>query len=185
MPSRRQNISRRSPSSQSRIDSARVGIQYLFTGRSSVGTRSSTPNSPKTPRPTLGLGDLPSTRLVIPYLTRSASVRSESSSTRSLRSPNTPLSSRPATSNSLRQQTARSNISTIPPQVRHNSSRFVRVDPAEELLAELAQDGRRRRKTKSRPRDRTCARKVKNKKIRSKILSCFISGLVRYPPSRL
>ena len=189
MPPTRQTTSRRSPTTQSlrrgsssRFENVRTGIQQLFTGRSSVGMRSHSPESPKTPRPTLGIQDLPSTRLVIPYLARSASSRSDRSSPRSPYNPETPLSSRPITPNSLRQQIEQPSISTIPPQVRHNSSRrFVGIDPAEQYLAELAQDGRRRRRTKSRPKHRKCAPKIKNKKIRSKILSCFISGLVCFP----
>jgi len=188
MPPIRQSTSRRSPTNSSRpappsrLENVRTGIQHLFSGRSSVGTRAPTPESPKTPQPTLGLQRLPSTRLNIPYLTRSESDRSRRSH-RAQRSPNTPLSSRPITPNSLQQQIQQSNVSTIPPQVRHNSQRrFVGIDPAEQHLAELAQDGRRRRRTKSRKADRhKCAPKIKNRKIRSKILSCFISGIVRSP----
>jgi hypothetical protein len=58
----------------------------------------------------------------------------------------------------------------------------VGVDPAELHLAELAETGRRRRQRKARERERRCMPKIKNKKIRAKILSCFISGLVKIPP---
>ena len=188
MPPVRQGTSRRSPSTRSsrsvpssRLDNMRTSIQQLFSGRSSVG-RPQSPESPKTPRPALGLQDLPSTRLVIPYLTRSASDSSRSAhspTSSSPRSPDTPISSRAITPNALRQQTEY-NISAIPPQVRRNSTRrFVGVDPAEQHLAQLAQDGRRRRQ-KSRKQSRKCGPKVKNPKIRSKIISCLISGMVRY-----
>jgi hypothetical protein len=186
MPSARQNTSRRSPTSQSsrpapssRLENVRISIQGLFTGRSIVGARASSPESPKTPRPTIGPQNLPSTRLIIPYLTRSASDRSARSSHRSPRNPDFPLSSRPITPNSLRQQIEQPNLSTIPPRVRHNDSRRFGVDPAEQHLAQLAQDGRRRRRAKRRSKEnRRCAPKIKNRKIRSKILSCFISGMV-------
>jgi hypothetical protein len=178
----------------SRLENVRVGLNSLFTGRSRVGrgrVESQTPESPKTPRPALGLRELPSTRLHIPYLTRTNSSRTSrnnsiSSVSRSTQSPLTPISSRPLTPNSFRQQTQQHtrdpSATSIPPPVRWTSTRrFVGVDPAELHLAELAQAGRRRRKRKARSVERRCAPKIKNRHIRSKILSCFISGLVSYP----
>jgi hypothetical protein len=176
----------------SRLENVRVGLNSLFTGRSRVGrvrVESQTPESPKTPRPALGLRELPSTRLHIPYLTRTNSSRNNSISSvsrRSTQSPLTPISSRPLTPNSFRQQTQQHfrdpPATSIPPPVRRTSTRrFVGVDPAELHLAELAQAGRRRRKRKARSVERRCAPKIKNRHIRAKILSCFISGLVSHP----
>jgi hypothetical protein len=181
----------------SRLENVRVGLNSQFSGRSRVGTvRSQTPQSPKTPRPALGLRELPSTRLHIPYLTRTNSSRTSrnnsisSVSRRSTQSPLTPISSRPLTPNSFRQQTQQHSrdpsATSIPPPVRRTSTRrFVGVDPAELHLAELAQAGRRRRKRKPRSLERRCAPKIKNRHIRMKILSCFISGLVNYPLSKV
>jgi hypothetical protein len=172
----------------SRLDNVRIGLNSLFTGRSRVGTvRSRTPESPKTPRPTLGLRELPSTRLHIPYLTRTNSSRNNSISSispRSTQSPLTPISSRPLTPNSFREQTQQhgrgASVGSIPPPVRRSSTRFVGVDPAELHLAELARVGRRRRNRKARSSERRCAPKIQNRRIRWKILNCFISGLVNY-----
>ena len=179
----------------SRLENVRVGLNSLFIGRSRVGrarVETETLVSPKTPRPTLGLRELPSTRLHIPYLTRTNSSRTSrnnsisSVSRRSTQSPPTPISSRPLTPNSFRQQaqhqTRDALATSIPPPVRRASTRrFVGVDPAELHLAELAQAGRRRRNRKTRGVERRCAPKIKNRHIRAKILSCFISGLVSYP----
>ena len=198
MPPIRQNNSRRSPSDRSsrpsqssRLEGVRAGIHQLFTGRSTVGPRSPTPDSPKTPRFVLGLPNLPTTRLNVPYLTRTPSVPHRSNTQRSNNLPSasshpaeshtTPISSRPITPNSLRQQIQQPAVSAVPSHVRHNSARrFVGVDPAEQHLAELAEAGRERRRHKRRCRERTCAPKIKNRKIRAKILSCFISGMVDF-----
>jgi hypothetical protein len=194
MPSTRQSSSRRSSTTQSsrpapsRLENVRAGINQLFTGRSTVGrVRSQPPESPKAPRLVLGLQNFSSTRLAVPYLNRTATSTPTppsptAASPRSAHSPSTPLSSRPITPNALRHHTSRQpSVSTIPPQVRHNSSRrFVGIDPAEVHLAELANVGRQRRKNKPKQSERTCAPKIKNRKIRAKILSCFISGLVNY-----
>ena len=190
MPPVRQNGHRRQISSESsrerpsRLEGIRTGVNHLFSGRSRVGTpRSRTPESPKTPRLALGLGNFSSTRLVIPYLTRTNTNPSPSPTRHD---PHSPISSRPITAHSLRQQTTILPTSSVPPHVRQNSHsarRFVGVDPAELHLADLADSGRRRRRNKTRQREPRCAPKIKNRKIRAKILSCFISGLVRIPPA--
>jgi len=188
----------------SRLGSIRAGVHGLFSGQSTVERARShsvdTPESPKTPRPVfprpvVGLQNLPSPRLHIPYLTRSRSQRSaRSHHSNNSQSSITPLSprvpepsfiSQPISPNSLRQHVAQSNISAVPPQARRNAGRrFDGLDPAELALAELAQDGRTRRRVKnrnaSRRDNRICGPKIKNKKIRSKILSCFISGMVNF-----
>lgn len=191
MPPIRQNNPRRSPSGRlsrpspsSRLEGVRAGIHQLFSGRSAVGPRSPTPDSPKSPRFVLGLPNLSTTRLNVPYLTRTASNPSRSnaspaSSSQSAESPTTPISSRAITPNSLRQQIQQPAVPAIPTHIRQNyARRFVGVDPAEQHLAELAQAGRERRRRKRRHTERRCEPKIKNRKIRAKILSCFISGLV-------
>lgn len=159
----------------------------MFSGRSGVGTAgSNSPESPKTPRAAPGLQNLhlPSTRIVIPYLNRTYSQNTTpAASPRSSRHPYTSIDSRSITPQSSRQQTEPGAVSR-PSQSRQNSQRarrFVGVDPAELHLAELAEAGRRRRRQKSRAPERKCFPQIKNRKIRSKILSCFISGLVRNP----
>jgi hypothetical protein len=185
---RRSSASRPSRRASSRLENVRIGINQLFSGRSSVGLpRSQTPDSPKTPRLAIGLQNLPSTRINIPYLNRPSSAgsnetaRSNAAGSRSARSPLTPFSSRPITPRALQQETRDSTDRPNPPPVRHSSTRrFIGVDPAELHLAELARVGRQRRRQNTRKRHakRRCAPKIKNKKIRAKILSCFISGLV-------
>ena len=172
---------------QSRLGNVRSSVHQMFSGRSRVGTspRNSIPESPKTPRVPLGLGRLPSTRLHIPYLSRSntnSSHRSSSplNSPRSIRHPYTALDDRPATAQSVRQDAPQPPVPAAQSEPRHTSPRrFVGVDPAELHLAELAETGRRRRRRKSSRSERICLPKIKNKKIRAKLLSCFISGLVR------
>jgi hypothetical protein len=187
-PPRLSSASQPSRRASSRLENVRIGINQLFTGRSRVGLpRTQTPESPKTPRLALGLQNLPSTRINIPYLNRTSSTSSNRSTRpnvgvlRSARNPLTPFSSRPLTPRALRQETQDSTETAIPPPVgRSSTRRFIGVDPAELHLAELAHAGRRRRRQKSRNRhaERRCAPKIKNRKIRAKILSCFVSGLV-------
>ncbi|KAE8452731.1 hypothetical protein EG329_013003 [Mollisiaceae sp. DMI_Dod_QoI] len=182
LPDRSSQTSREPPT---RLENVRLSIHQLFSGRSSVGTpRSQTvPESPKTPRIALGLGNLPSTRLVIPYLTRTntnSSQRSNSplNSPRSLRHPYTALAERPATASSIRQEAPQPPVPAARSEPRRSSPRrFVGVDPAELHLAELAETGRRRRRRKYPKPERRCLPKIKNRKIRAKMLSCFISGL--------
>jgi hypothetical protein len=190
-----------SPPAPSGLSGVRATLQDLFTGRSTVGrpSRNQPPESPKTPRPVLqrpviGLQNLPTTRINIPHLTRVAS--SDSARSHSSTSPlsphavDSPQSIHSIIPNSRRQQTETSGVIAQSHPVRHNSNRrFVGVDPAELHLAQLVQDGRRRRRAKTRNRshgrNHTCAPKIKNKHIRSKILSCFVSGLVSNPQPSL
>ena len=191
--------------SPSRLENIRISIHGLFSGRSSVGRsrRGSlpTPDSPKSPQPAptlqpvAGLGS----RLIIPYLHRSASQSDSRSQSRadsrtgshvaalppapdyqSIHTPDTPLSARPITPTSWG-QIRQSNDTTRLEMAHHSPRRFVGVDPAEQRLAALAQDARRRRRQKSRRSDsgrRRCGPKIRNRKIRNKILSCFVSGIV-------
>jgi hypothetical protein len=163
----------------------RVGIHQLFSGRSSVGTRRSPLQSPKAPRVVLGLDNSSSTRLVLPDPTQTMTATSAHSRISSLpgssQSAPIPASFRPITPNSLRQQLEQPYVSTLPPPAYHNPPRTAGVDPAEQHLAELVHIGRRPRKNKTRLAERRCAPKIKNRRIRAKILSCFISGLVHFP----
>lgn len=191
MPPIRSTATRRSTSVQptmqapaSRIENVRVGIHQLFSGRSSVGTRRSSLQSPKAPRLALGLDNSSSTRLVLPDLTQTMTATSAhpriSSLPESSQSAPVPTSFRPITPNSLR-QVEQPYVSTLPPPAYHNPPRTAGVDPAEQHLAELVHIGRRPRKNKTRLAERRCAPKIKNRRIRAKILSCFISGLVHFP----
>jgi len=189
MPPIRQNTHRRTLSSSSsgpqssRLDNVRSGIQSLFTGRSTVGTRSHHPEAPKSPAVSLGLGHLPSTRLHIPYLARirtGTSVRDSSSSTVSTAStPPYTRTTTPVNPHSADEVLANAQplpVSAAPPRVHRSSApRYVGVGPEEQHLAELANTGRRRRKI--RMRERGCGPKMKNKKIRAKFLSSLISGV--------
>jgi hypothetical protein len=195
MPALRQNdlerlSSRDSSAPQpSRVEGIRTSINHLFSGRSRVGLqqRSHTPDSPKTPQLPLGLGNFSSTRLHIPYLSRSNSGSSIRTPIRAEHSPRSSVTSQPTAS--LRRETRRipENNTSVPsglPEAHYHpptSSRFVGVGPEDDHLAQLAATGRRRRRNKPRSTTRTCAPKVKNRKIRAKILSCFISGLVTHP----
>jgi len=206
------------PAPPSRLENVRRGIQGLFTGSSAVvRTRRGSvqvPESPKTPRPIptprpiLGLSNMPTTRLNIPFLSRSRSdarsySRSESrlnSRTESrAQSRNSSHTAVPPAQSPLSPYSANtpSALGSVPTNVWHrqiqqldlsyprrhrrqsSSRRFVGVDPEELHLAQLAEVGRRRR-DKQRPSksERRCAPKIKNRKIRSKMLSCFVSAIV-------
>lgn len=186
MPPVWQTASRRSPSTRSaihppasRLERVRSGVRQLFSGQSAVGTASSPPESPKTPRLALGLNNLSLTRLVIPHLSRPTLVHSPQSpqSLPPATASDTAATSHPFSPSSLLQQPDQPNIFVLPSRSRHNStSRF--VDPAEQQLAELVNEGRQRR-NKTHQTNRRCGPKIKSKKIRSRILGCFISGLVK------
>ncbi|RDW62614.1 hypothetical protein BP5796_10916 [Coleophoma crateriformis] len=202
MPTARQESRRRPPLTQNstRMEGMRVGLQQLFTGRSTVGMDTQREArdeeevlSPKTPVLTFRAHELPSTRIQIPGLSRSgsrASNHSWRSSNRSSRGSERshrvsedldPISTRPITPESLQ----RSVSEHQQPQPVYNfvhprdHSRFVSIDPAEAELAELAQTGRRRRrrKTRTKTRSRTCGPKIRNRKIRAKMLNCIVSGV--------
>ncbi len=192
MPSSDETTQRRSSASRpprpvpSTLPNVRVEINQLFSGRSSVRLqRSLSPESPKTPRLALGLQNLPSTRIHIPYLNRTSSTNSSGSTRpntaipRPARNP-TSFSSRPITPRARQEESQNSPYTTLPLQVRRSSGRRFVGDPAELHLAEIARVERRRRRHKSRNRraERRCGPKIRNRKIRQKILSCFVSGLV-------
>ena len=158
------------------LENVRDGLSSMFSGRSRVGRpRDAVPESPKTPRLPLGL---PSTRLVLPFLSRTStdsrrSLHRRSDSSQSERLPFNIPRSRPETP-----ETPPRDIPQLRPLPRrHSTRRFVGVDPAELHLAELAEAGRRRRRRNTRT-IRMCGPQIKNKKIRAKIISCVVSGLV-------
>ncbi|KAL3422585.1 hypothetical protein PVAG01_06741 [Phlyctema vagabunda] len=187
MPSQGLDSQRRSPS---RLEGVRGGLQQLFTGRSSVGRGSAGSSrvneeimSPKTPVLEFREHELPSTHIRIPGLSRPGSNRTSRSSNASSRNsrrlarePSTPISTRPIVPNILQQTFTNRPAPTYHEGHVRNNSRFVGVDPAEAELAELAQAGRRRRKTRP-SRTRMLAPKIRSKKIRAKILSSFVSGI--------
>ena len=215
MPPSRQNRPARSTvrgsvpprdTSPTRRENVRSNIHRLFAGRSSVGRSRHVgslqiPESPKSPgpvptlQPVAGLGS----RLIIPYLYRSASQsdsrshsradsRIESPSALSSPSPayqslyhsDTPMAARPITPSSWG-QIHQSADTTRPERTRQSPRRFVGVAPAEQRLAALAQDARRRRRQKSRRSEARwgrCGPKIRNRRIRNKILCCFVSGIV-------
>jgi hypothetical protein len=179
-----QDILRRARTNPIKLQNVRRGINRLFSGQSRVGTTRNiadeVPESPKTPRLALGLHDLPSTRLHIPYLNRTRSNGSQDSRPSSQRShrtltPTRSQSNLPITVRQQIQQRLPLPTESNEPQRSSSPRRFVGVDPAELQLAELAATGRRHRRVSKRIR---CMPQIKNRKIRGKILSCFISGIV-------
>jgi hypothetical protein len=197
MPSPRQNEHRRLSSREtsqlptSRVEGIRTSINHMFSGRSRVGAasprspRNHIPDSPKTPQLPLGLGNFSSTRLNLPYLSRSSSVASTIRTPVAAEpAPQPSINSQPST---LRRETRRipesTTLPTSLPRAHYEQSpnRFVGVGPEEQHLADLASTGRRRRNRNKKKTERKCAPKIKNRRIRSKILSCFISGLVNPP----
>lgn len=152
-----------------------------FTGLVDAGPeRTPTPEAPKIPRLVLGLHNFSTTRLVIPHLDRTAPSSPVVASPVAVERPSTPMALGPTNPNSYPQhihiQTASGPIS----HSRHLSAeRFAGVDPADARLAALAESGRRRRrKKKRRSSSRGCAPRIRNRRIRGKILACIISGLV-------
>lgn len=151
----------------------------MFSGRSSVGSQSLSPESPKTPRLPLGLNNLSSTRLAIPHASRLATTSSPHSlhpSSRSSTETEILTSFQPTAPEPVHQHRAYNGISVLSVQTRHQTGRRF-VDPAEQQLAELANEGRRRR-PKTHNVERRRSSRVKKPRLRSKILTCFISGVV-------
>lgn len=177
-------VGRRSRPAPTRLENMRSGLQQLFTGRSTIGRseeRDPVPDTPKTPRLPLGLQSLPVTRWEIPHLNRStssSSARSATSITNRTEAPqalpDTPISARPITPNSYTEM--QRTISRPQPTVQSSSRPFVGVDPEEQHLAELAARGRRRRKRSQQTRQAWMPN-MKNRKIRSKVIGCTLSGL--------
>ncbi|RAL64106.1 hypothetical protein DID88_003294 [Monilinia fructigena] len=131
------------------------------------------------------LGNLPSTRIHIPGLTISQSSTRRNSAAAEPTLPRhenllPPVVTRTNRRSQFTQPPAISSpISTIPPQVQRRSERrFLSVDPAEQHLADLANRGRRRRGT---PRGQMKVEervpRIRNKRIRQKIVHSLISGL--------
>ncbi|KAH8808078.1 hypothetical protein F5884DRAFT_677414 [Xylogone sp. PMI_703] len=176
MPRQQQNDSRRPGS---RGENVRSGVNRLFSGESRIGSRRSRrPETPKPPRLPFVLPNMSSIRITLPHLhhTRSNLSVSSQASTSPL-SPHDPPTQRPISTDSFRE--LQRQATTMPAHSRSDSRRrFVGVDPEELYLAHLAEAGRSRRKTKNREKEYRCAPKIKNRKIRNKIVSCFISGIM-------
>lgn len=145
----------------------RAGIQQMFSGRSSVGTPSSPPDSPKTPRLPLDPNNLSSRTEPAPDYSRYSSQPAAN--------PLPPTTTRPAATHTPQQRPVYSGISILSFQTGRRPPRPF-VDPEEQQLAELANEGRRRRhKT---PVEKKCFPKIKSKRTRSKMVTCVVSGLV-------
>jgi hypothetical protein len=151
--------------------------------------------SPKTPRFTLGLPTLPSTRLHLPHLTRTWTSGSNGPASR----PNTarPPTARAAAEPQPRPSFQRALDERFPSVVQPDATaqvepdpartrlrRFDGADPAELHLAELADDGRRRRRNIHHRRQRGTPKRflfcfpwIRSRRIRSQILRCFVSGM--------
>ena len=151
----------------------------MFSGRSSVGTQSPTPESPKTPQLALALNNPSSTSLAIPHTSSSTttpSLHAVSPLSQSATDTGIPTTPQPATPGPVRLQQAYHDISVLSVQTRHQTPRRF-VDPAEQQLAELANDARRRRH-KTQGVERRRSPRAKKPKLRAKILTCFVSGVV-------
>lgn len=158
-------------------------IQQLWPIRTNSGRnpeRPETPEGPKTPQ--LPLEELPANRLIIPGLSRASSTASRivQHSTPSVTSqpsgPRPPYSpyTQPVSPTALRdiEQQAGS-ISSIPST---ESRRFVGVSQeGQQLDEEVNVPGQRRRRAR-RHQERKCT--FKNQRIRRKLISCIVSGLV-------
>jgi hypothetical protein len=175
MPRTRQTIPRRStahlsttrppPSTAGRV---RTGVQQMFSGRSSVGTQSPTPESPKTPRLALALNN--------PSSTTTPSSHAVSPLSQSATDTGIPATPQPAAPGPVRHQQTYHDISVLSVQTRHQTPRRF-VDPGEHQLAELANEARRRRH-KTQGGERRRSPRAKKPKLRAKILTCFVSGVV-------
>ncbi|KAI9817238.1 MAG: hypothetical protein M1827_001351 [Pycnora praestabilis] len=167
------------------FDQLYTEICSFFTGTSAVRSRSGSisASSPKTPR--LGLPAMSSSRIDLPHLQRSPSP------SRGLRSTAQSAIGYDALPPSHRVRAANTTESVqrsprLPEQARPPSpTHFIAVDPAEQHLAALADDGRRqqhKRRRRTRRRElkpgRICFWTVKDPLIRRKIINCVVSGVV-------
>jgi hypothetical protein len=165
-----------------RTENMRRGLRQLFAGTSVVEMTTS-PEAPKTPRLELASQDFQSTRITLPHLSRAATAPATISRPNSTASPitppsaHTPVSSRPITSNSLREM--QRSMSLPQSETRSSSRQFVGVDPEEQYLADLAARGRRRQSKRARrcKGRHSCVVNFKDRKIRSKIIACCLSAI--------
>jgi hypothetical protein len=186
-----------------RFPLSRPQLPAVLTGRLNNGRRlqrrntneSEEDDGPKTPRFNLGLPSLPSTRLHLPNLTRTWT-RGESGP------PSPPAGApRPSTDAQPRPSLQRARTERFPvvaepaPTITREGStssrgrRFRGADPAEMHLADLANRGRRRQRravsdgseevgSNGRPkRFMFCFPWIKNRRVRSQIVRCFVSGM--------
>lgn len=177
LPGTRPALSRRRPGN---------GMQRLGDGET---------DSPKTPRFNLGLPTLPGTRLNLPHLTRPWTSSSDEPNSRPNSAQQNPSQ---AIETSLEPHTTRAGGQHVAPvtapapvaqRTRSESfgrtRRFTGPDPAEMHLAQMAHDGRRRRRRAHRNQQRDeghpkrfllCIPWPNSRRMRSQILRCFISG---------
>lgn len=184
MPPSRQSASKKTSTRPStrpipeRTQRVRAGMRHMFAGRSTIGSQSSPPESPKTPQVVLNQSNWSSTRLAIPYISRTRTTppsTAQNSAPASTANVQAQASSGPTAPERVRRQRAFHAISVLSGQTRSNNGRGF-VDPADQHLAELAREGRRRRhKSTDISRRRTTKAK---RKLRSKIVTCFVSGMV-------
>lgn len=190
-----------------RFPLSRPQLPDVLTGRRNEGRRLQRRNTndteedegPKTPRINIGLPSLPSTRLHLPNLTRTWT-RGESGplSPPAGEPPQHPSEAQPRPS-LQRVRAERFPVVAEPrptlTRVDSGSSgsggrRFRGADPAEMHLADLADRGRRRRRRRGdsdgserperngRPRKfMFCFPWIKNRRVRSQVLRCFVSGM--------
>lgn len=173
-----QSATTRSPSTRSsnnpptsRMERARA----LFSRRSNVETSTTSttpPQSPKTPM-TLNMEGLSSFTFP-PQTTTTTSPRS---SVGPAQVPTIIITSQPTTPNSQQQQPQQPSATAVPAGSRPTSAqRF--VDPADQHLADLVSEGRRR-KNKPEVVERRCFRKIANKETRARVTGTLIAGLVK------
>lgn len=153
-------------------------------------------DSPKTPRFNLGPPTLPGARLNLPHLSRTWTNSSDSARSRpsSAMPPNRPAREvLPEAYVARAEATQAASVAIPAPTARraHSESRgrtggFTGPDPAEMHLAQMAQEGRRRRRLRQRSQQGDgeghpkrflfCLPWVRSRRMRSQILRCLISG---------
>ncbi|OLN81161.1 hypothetical protein CCHL11_09543 [Colletotrichum chlorophyti] len=153
--------------------------------------------SPKTPRFNLGLPTLPGTRLNLPHLTRtwtsgSNGPESRPSSAQQIQDRSNETPSVPSMMRAGAHPVAQ--VSSPAPaaqrsraETRTRARRFTGPDPAEMQLAQMANEGRRRRRRADRNQQQDveghpkrfllCIPWVKSRRMRSQIFRCILSGI--------
>ncbi|KAK2001569.1 hypothetical protein LX36DRAFT_667856 [Colletotrichum falcatum] len=186
-----QTRSRRLPGTRPSLFSRR----HPSNGTQRLGDEES--GTPKTPRFNLGLPALPGTRLNLPHLTRTWTVGSNGPNSRPNSIHRPPNRGNEASTELPLPRTVGAPTAPVAmpaPVVRVSRSesvggrrRFTGPDPAEMHLAQMAQDGRRRRRRADRrqhanhderhpKRFLLCIPWPKSRRMRSQILRCFVSG---------
>lgn len=154
-----------------RVQNLRRGLHGLFTGSSDVGWPTSA-DGPKTPRLKLAPRNSHAIMLGLPRILRAyASPPAGLSPRPTQASPNlTPLS-RPIAPNSLR------GTMNLPQPLTPSSDRLFVGVALEEHVAEPSRRTRQHRTTRSKKK-RSCALKLTDRRIRSKLIVCSISAIL-------